>query len=41
MRYTSTHFVQRERLLRLALAVEAAVDGSVLAYLIHPSRVVL
>lgn len=40
MRYTSTHFVQCERLLRFALAVEAAVDGSVLAYLIHPSRVV-
>jgi hypothetical protein len=41
MRHISTHFVQRERLLRLALAVEAAVDGSVLAYFIHPSRVVL
>jgi hypothetical protein len=33
--------MQGERLFRLALAIEATVDGGVLAYLIHPSGVVL
>lgn len=36
-----TYLMQRKRLLWLALAVEASVDGCVFAYFLHPPGVVL